>query len=53
MVIQTAGLISLFQKPIKTAAALSSAGNTITQLYLGESGAVSCEVNPDGQVSYQ
>jgi hypothetical protein len=32
--IQTAPLIVLFQKPIKTDAALSSAGSTITQLYL-------------------
>lgn len=33
IVIQTAGLTSL-QKLIRTAAALSSAGNTIVQLYL-------------------
>ena len=34
IVIQTAGLIVDSQKPIKTDAALSSAGSTITQLYL-------------------
>jgi hypothetical protein len=33
-VTQTAGFTALFQKPIKTDAALNSAGRTITQLYL-------------------